>query len=69
MNICFSVFPFFFDFFISYIDPNAGGFLYQVLFPIVAGILGLLVILWRRLIYLWKKVLYFPKKVKRFLRK
>lgn len=34
----------------AYVDPNAGGFFFQTVAPIVYGILGVIVVFWKRII-------------------
>lgn len=34
----------------AYIDPNAGGFFFQTVAPFVYGMLGMIVIFWKRII-------------------
>jgi hypothetical protein len=34
----------------AYIDPNTGGFFFQTVAPFVYGILGVIVIFWKRII-------------------
>ncbi len=33
----------------AYIDPNAGGFFFQTIAPIIYGILGVIVVFWKRI--------------------
>ncbi len=53
MKIIFTIqFVFIFVFISSahaYIDPNAGGFFFQTVAPIVYGFLGLIVVFWKRI--------------------
>jgi len=41
----------------SYIDPNTGGFFFQTVAPFVYGILGAIVIFWKRLYGFIRKLL------------
>ena len=34
----------------AYIDPNTGGFFFQTVAPFVYGILGVIVVFWKRII-------------------
>lgn len=33
----------------AYIDPNAGGFFFQTIAPIIYGVLGIIVVFWKRI--------------------
>lgn len=40
----------------AYIDPNAGGWLFQMLFPVLVAIGGVWSIFWRRIGALWDRI-------------
>lgn len=41
----------------AYIDPNAGGFFFQTVAPIIYGILGVIVVFWKRIAGLVKGII------------
>ncbi len=53
LNLCLSVVLLINIVFVSsayaYIDPNTGGFFFQTVAPFVYGILGVLVVFWKRI--------------------
>jgi len=44
----------------AYIDPNTGGFFFQTVAPFVYGILGVIVVFWKRIVGFVKNI--FSKK-------
>jgi CBS domain containing-hemolysin-like protein len=38
----------------AYIDPNTGGFFFQTVAPFVYGILGVIVVFWKRIVGFFK---------------
>ena len=40
----------------AYIDPNTGGYVFQLLFPIVSGIAAVYIFFKRQVIYLVKRI-------------
>ena len=38
----------------AYIDPNTGGFFFQTVAPFVYGVLGVIVVFWKRIIGFFK---------------
>ncbi|MES2353781.1 MAG: hypothetical protein V4568_05115 [Pseudomonadota bacterium] len=40
----------------AYIDPNAGGFLFQLLFPVLVAIGGVWTVFRQRIIALWNRL-------------
>jgi len=44
----------------AYIDPNTGGFFFQTVAPFVYGILGVVVVFWKRIVGFVKNI--FSKK-------
>ena len=45
----------------AYIDPNAGGLLFQLLFPLLVAVGGIWSLFWRRIQAMWARV--FRRKV------
>jgi hypothetical protein len=41
---------------LAYIDPNAGGWLFQMLFPVFVAIGGVWIVLRKKLSLLWKRL-------------
>ena len=55
MKLNLVLFAFLISFFIvasadAYIDPNTGGFFFQTVAPFVYGILGVIVVFWKRIV-------------------
>ena len=44
---------------LAYVDPNTGGYIFQILGPIFFAILGMLVIFYQKTINMIKKTFYF----------
>jgi len=40
----------------AYIDPNTGGFFFQTVAPIIYGLLGVIVVYWKRVIGFAKRI-------------
>lgn len=41
----------------AYIDPNTGGFFFQAVAPVVYGILGVIVVFWKRITGFVKRII------------
>lgn len=47
----------------AYIDPNTGGFFFQTIAPFIYGILGAIVIFWKRIVGFVKNIISRKKDV------
>jgi len=47
----------------AYIDPNTGGFFFQTIAPFIYGILGAIVIFWKRIVGFVKSIISRKKDV------